>query len=204
MTFSYGLLTDVGFPVILGDGFSHSWLRCGVSVKVSLYGDIDERIESAMKNKLKVLRAERDWSEAGLAERLGVSRQHKCARNWKIRSQPTLNIQDFTHLPITYRRNLSVRPRDRWQTNISVFDEHIPGVHKEHPNISLTKRSQLKCRDTPRGCPFFSLWSPVGMGRANSQLAHQAIINETSCHLSSCTPITTWHSERQRRISHGG
>jgi putative transcriptional regulator len=28
-----------------------------------------------MKNKLKVLRAERDWSQAELAERLAVSRQ---------------------------------------------------------------------------------------------------------------------------------
>lgn len=28
-----------------------------------------------MKNRLKVLRAERDWSQAQLAERLGVSRQ---------------------------------------------------------------------------------------------------------------------------------
>jgi putative transcriptional regulator len=28
-----------------------------------------------MKNRLKVLRAERDWSQAALAERLGVSRQ---------------------------------------------------------------------------------------------------------------------------------
>ena len=28
-----------------------------------------------MKNRLKVLRAERDWSQAELAERLGVSRQ---------------------------------------------------------------------------------------------------------------------------------
>lgn len=28
-----------------------------------------------MKNNLKVLRAERDWSQAGLADRLGVSRQ---------------------------------------------------------------------------------------------------------------------------------
>ncbi len=28
-----------------------------------------------MKNKLKVLRAERDWSQAELAERLDVSRQ---------------------------------------------------------------------------------------------------------------------------------
>jgi len=28
-----------------------------------------------MKNRLKVLRAERDWSQAGLADRLKVSRQ---------------------------------------------------------------------------------------------------------------------------------
>ena len=28
-----------------------------------------------VKNRLKVLRAERDWSQGGLAERLGVSRQ---------------------------------------------------------------------------------------------------------------------------------
>ena len=28
-----------------------------------------------MKNRLKVLRAERDWSQANLADRLGVSRQ---------------------------------------------------------------------------------------------------------------------------------
>ena len=28
-----------------------------------------------MKNRLKVLRAERDWSQAGLAQRLDVSRQ---------------------------------------------------------------------------------------------------------------------------------
>ena len=28
-----------------------------------------------MKNRLKVLRAERDWSQADLAERIGVSRQ---------------------------------------------------------------------------------------------------------------------------------
>jgi putative transcriptional regulator len=30
---------------------------------------------NAMKNRLKVLRAERNWSQADLAERLGVSRQ---------------------------------------------------------------------------------------------------------------------------------
>lgn len=28
-----------------------------------------------MKNRMKVLRAERDWSQADLADRLGVSRQ---------------------------------------------------------------------------------------------------------------------------------
>lgn len=30
---------------------------------------------TAMKNRLRVLRAEREWSQAELAERLGVSRQ---------------------------------------------------------------------------------------------------------------------------------
>jgi putative transcriptional regulator len=32
-------------------------------------------MDDAMKNRLKVLRAERDWSQGDLAERLGVSRQ---------------------------------------------------------------------------------------------------------------------------------
>ena len=32
-------------------------------------------MEDALKNRLKVLRAERDWSQADLAERLDVSRQ---------------------------------------------------------------------------------------------------------------------------------
>ncbi len=32
-------------------------------------------MDDVMKNRLKVLRAERDWSQGDLAERLGVSRQ---------------------------------------------------------------------------------------------------------------------------------
>src|SRR5439155_22414985 len=32
-------------------------------------------LQLRMKNRLRVLRAERDWSQADLAERLGVSRQ---------------------------------------------------------------------------------------------------------------------------------
>ena len=32
-------------------------------------------VGQAVKNRLKILRAERDWSQADLAERLGVSRQ---------------------------------------------------------------------------------------------------------------------------------
>jgi len=32
-------------------------------------------MEGAVKNRLKVLRAERDWSQADLAQRLDVSRQ---------------------------------------------------------------------------------------------------------------------------------
>ncbi len=34
-----------------------------------------DHVEIPMKNRLKVLRAERDWSQAELAERAGVSRQ---------------------------------------------------------------------------------------------------------------------------------
>jgi putative transcriptional regulator len=32
-------------------------------------------VDEPLKNRLRVLRAERDWSQADLAERLGVSRQ---------------------------------------------------------------------------------------------------------------------------------
>ena len=39
------------------------------------HGDINEQTGRAMKNRLKVLRAERNWSQAELAESLGVSRQ---------------------------------------------------------------------------------------------------------------------------------
>jgi putative transcriptional regulator len=43
-------------------------------VQVLRHGAINEQ-EKAMQNKLKVLRAERNWSQADLAECLGVSRQ---------------------------------------------------------------------------------------------------------------------------------
>ncbi len=36
---------------------------------------ISEPVEHSMKNRLKVLRAEHNWSQAELAEYLGVSRQ---------------------------------------------------------------------------------------------------------------------------------
>jgi putative transcriptional regulator len=65
----------LAFQLLAGYGFSPSWLHCGVSDKASLHADTDERTESVMQNKLKVLRAERNWSQAELAERLGVSRQ---------------------------------------------------------------------------------------------------------------------------------
>jgi len=63
------------FQLLVGYGFSRSWLHCGVSVKASLCGDTGEWTERAMQNRLKVLRAERNWSQAELAERLEVSRQ---------------------------------------------------------------------------------------------------------------------------------
>ena len=44
-----------------------------------------------MKNRLHVLRAERDWSQADLAERLGVSRQTVNAIETG-RSEPSLHL----------------------------------------------------------------------------------------------------------------
>jgi putative transcriptional regulator len=44
-----------------------------------------------MQNKLKVLRAERDWSQAVLAEKLGVSRQTINAIE-KGKSDPSLPL----------------------------------------------------------------------------------------------------------------
>ncbi len=36
---------------------------------------MNPEVSGAMRNRMKVLRAERDWSQADLAERLDVSRQ---------------------------------------------------------------------------------------------------------------------------------
>ena len=44
-----------------------------------------------MKNKLKVLRAERNWTQADLAEALGVSRQTINAIE-KCKFDPSLNL----------------------------------------------------------------------------------------------------------------
>jgi putative transcriptional regulator len=56
-----------------------------------------------VKNRLKVLRAERDWSQADLAERLGVSRQSVNAIE-KGRYDPSLplafTIAEVFDLPI--------------------------------------------------------------------------------------------------------
>jgi putative transcriptional regulator len=56
-----------------------------------------------MKNRLKVLRAERDWSQQDLAERLGVSRQSVNAIE-KGRYDPSLplafSISEVFELPI--------------------------------------------------------------------------------------------------------
>lgn len=56
-----------------------------------------------MKNRLKVLRAERDWSQQDLAERLGVSRQSVNAIETS-RYDPSLplafKVSDVFGLPI--------------------------------------------------------------------------------------------------------
>jgi putative transcriptional regulator len=38
-------------------------------------GQVVDHVEISMKNRLKVFRAERDWSQAQLADQVGVSRQ---------------------------------------------------------------------------------------------------------------------------------
>ena len=56
-----------------------------------------------MRNRLKVLRAERDWSQAELADRLGVSRQtvHALERGKYDPSLPlAFRIADLFHLRI--------------------------------------------------------------------------------------------------------
>jgi len=56
-----------------------------------------------MKNKLKVLRAERNWSQAKLAEQVGVSRQTIIALE-KDKYDPSLplafKLADLFNLPI--------------------------------------------------------------------------------------------------------
>lgn len=56
-----------------------------------------------MKNRLKVLRAERDWSQQDLAQRLGISRQSVNAIETE-RHDPSLplafKISDLFGLPI--------------------------------------------------------------------------------------------------------
>jgi putative transcriptional regulator len=49
----------------------------GVSAVLDVSGDCNGRsaLEVPMKNRLRVLRAEREWSQADLADRLEVSRQ---------------------------------------------------------------------------------------------------------------------------------
>lgn len=71
-----------------------------------------------MKNHLKVLRAERSWSQAELAERLGVSRQ-------------TINALEVgkydPSLPLAFRiARLFSRPLEE------IFD---PGLDQEHDGV---------------------------------------------------------------------
>ena len=57
-----------------------------------------------MKNRLKVLRAERDWSQAELAERLDVSRQ-------AVNAIETGKYDPS--LPLALEDRPAVRPQDR-------------------------------------------------------------------------------------------
>ena len=52
-----------------------------------------------MKNRLKVLRAERDWTQANLADNLGVTRQTVNAIE-KGKFDPSLPPVSYTHLTL--------------------------------------------------------------------------------------------------------
>ena len=69
LTFAYGLLENADFQQL-----SYIWV---FPLMIFSVGDRrrDRAVPLPMKNRLRVLRAERDWSQGELAERLDVSRQ---------------------------------------------------------------------------------------------------------------------------------
>jgi putative transcriptional regulator len=80
-----------------------------------------------MKNRLKVLRAERDWSQADLAERLEVSRQ----------SVNAIETGKFDpSLPLAFRLARSLKPPSRRSSRMR-FEVGIPGFRIETWNGPL-------------------------------------------------------------------
>ena len=81
-----------------------------------------------MKNRLRVLRAERDWSQAELAERLSVSRQTVNAIE-NERYDPSL------HLAFAIARVFALRIEEIFSPDVAA----PPGV--ELPGADLTSRT---------------------------------------------------------------
>ena len=78
-----------------------------------------------MKNRLRVLRAERDWSQAELAERLSVSRQ-------TVNSIENERYDPSLHLAFAIARVFALTIED-------IFTPH-DGAASEEPGIDLASR----------------------------------------------------------------
>src|SRR5688572_15252232 len=76
---AFGVHADGTWAASVSNTFVTGGLE--LSPRLDLYADLlfrrcGDRLEAVqMKSRLRVLRAEREWSQAHLAERLGVSRQ---------------------------------------------------------------------------------------------------------------------------------
>ncbi len=79
-----------------------------------------------MKNRLRVLRAERDWSQADLAERLSVSRQTVNAIE---------NERYDPSLPLAF-----AIARVFARTIEDIFSPEVEAPASEEPGIDLTSR----------------------------------------------------------------
>ncbi len=74
-----------------------------------------------MKNRLKVIRAERNWSQADLAERLGVSRQ-------TINALETEKYDPSLPLAFKIARLVNARIEDLFFFEDATTNEHYEGV----------------------------------------------------------------------------
>jgi putative transcriptional regulator len=77
-----------------------------------------------MKNRLRVLRAERDWTQAGLAERLSVSRQ-------TVNAVETEKYEPSLSLAFKIARLFSMRIEEIFEADGTNGSEEADGsIHK--------------------------------------------------------------------------